>query len=98
MSNPIVTTWSGAAQPTSTNWSTGQSIQQWIDAHIARATSNMQTDPPESAGPITTTWTSAAGAKSVSTNQNQGESVEDWIDRHFAAVRALMETFPPIDE
>lgn len=96
MPNPIVTNWQGAPQPTSIAWASGQSIQQWIEAAIARASSNLASDPPDPAYPISTTWTAADGAHTVSTPKNSGETDEQWIERHFAEVLAQMELHPPI--
>lgn len=46
--------------------------------------------------PITTTWTSAAGAQTLSTYWNGTETEAQWAARHLQDLRAAWVTNPPI--
>lgn len=93
---PIVTTWTGASQPTSTNWATGQTTAQWIDTHEARALSNFEGEAPESIDSFTTSWTASDGPHTLTTDRKEGETDQELFARHFERVRAAMEEHPPI--
>jgi hypothetical protein len=93
MPNPIDYVWLYSSS--TTYYADGQTVQQWIDAAIARAASELAITPPGTGGPIVTSWTSGGQPKSVSTDWQSGESTQDWIDRHFARVRTAMAADPP---
>jgi hypothetical protein len=95
MANPISSNWTGASAPTQTWYQTGQTLAQWIDAHVSRAESNGVAEPPVPPDPIVTTWTSGGQPITVSTPQEPPETAEHWLARHFDRVRAKMDSDPP---